>query len=280
MPAQPRVLGEGRSVGLLERELRPQVVVAAVEGGEEDVDRVDSTLEEDRDEDPPVRARVHRCVGDPVLEQPSAERPAPVHRDRQACRAKQQRAAREPRSRGRRHARLDGRKALAGLRDGAAEELGAREVVTSARAALGHAVCSSGAAAISWRRLASISPRARPRAIERFANRRSTSRLAFPRGGLPQNASARSTRSVALAPLGASAGDLPSAVAAKYQRPRNVAVSSHWVSSQPATFGGRKSRWPAASPRLTQERVSMPRPTARNMPAAYTVGGFTIRGPV
>src|SRR6266545_6593655 len=229
MPAQPRVLGEGRSVGLLERELRPQVVVAAVEGGEEDVDRVDSTLEEDRDEDPPVRARVHRCVGDPVLEQPSAERPAPVHRDRQACRAKQQRAAREPRSRG---------------------------------------------------RLASISPRARPRAIERFANRRSTSRLAFPRGGLPQNASARSTRSVALAPLGASAGDLPSAVAAKYQRPRNVAVSSHWVSSQPATFGGRKSRWPAASPRLTQERVSMPRPTARNMPAAYTVGGFTIRGPV
>ena len=64
-----------------------------------------------------------------------------------------------------------------------------------------------------------------------------------------------------------------------FQRARKVAVSSQRVSSQPATLGGMNRYWPALSHSHDQAGVSIPRPTARSMPAACTTGGLTIRLP-
>jgi len=64
-----------------------------------------------------------------------------------------------------------------------------------------------------------------------------------------------------------------------FQRARIREVSSQRVSSQPETFGGQKSIWPASSQSQVQASVSMPRPIERSMPASCTTGGFTIGGP-
>ena len=64
-----------------------------------------------------------------------------------------------------------------------------------------------------------------------------------------------------------------------FQRARIREVSSQRLSSQPETFGGQKSRWPASSQSQTQAPVSMGRPSARSIEASWTTGGFTIGGP-
>ena len=61
------------------------------------------------------------------------------------------------------------------------------------------------------------------------------------------------------------------------QRARKVAVSSQRVSSQPDTFGGSNSIWPAWSHSHDHAVVSIARPLARSMPAACTTGGLDIR---
>jgi hypothetical protein len=63
------------------------------------------------------------------------------------------------------------------------------------------------------------------------------------------------------------------------QRPRKVAVSSQRVSSQPATDGGAKRRWPPSSPIQAHESVRIELRSARSRPAVKTTGGFVIRGP-
>ena len=61
--------------------------------------------------------------------------------------------------------------------------------------------------------------------------------------------------------------------------PRQVPVSSQRSSSQPATFGGWKSRWRIRSDIHVHDSVSTPRFMPRSSPARYTTGGFTMRGP-
>ena len=61
------------------------------------------------------------------------------------------------------------------------------------------------------------------------------------------------------------------------QRARKVAVSSQRVSSQPETLGGANSSWPASAHIQAHAVVSIPRPTARSIPAAWTTGGLAMR---
>ena len=99
-------------------------------------------------------------------------------------------------------------------------------------------------------------------------------------GASPQNAIARRTSSAASDGRVRSLASTRSGshtVAAIDQRARKVAVSSQRVSSQPATFGGANSSCPALPHIHAQADVSMPRPTARSIPARWTTGGLTIR---
>ena len=54
-------------------------------------------------------------------------------------------------------------------------------------------------------------------------------------------------------------------------------MSSQRLSSQPETFGGMNKYWPALSHSHAHAGVSIPRPTARSIPATCTTGGLTIR---
>jgi hypothetical protein len=73
------------------------------------------------------------------------------------------------------------------------------------------------------------------------ASRVATVRVGFVSERTPSPRAARSTSAAALFGL-AGEPELRSAAPARNQRPRSVDVSSHRLSSQPATFGGRKSR--------------------------------------
>ncbi len=91
-----------------------------------------------------------------------------------------------------------------------------------------------------------------------------------------ETSSSTSNGSRAFSGSGAAGSQMSCAIC---QRPRNVAVSSQLVSSQPDTFGGMNRYQPALSHSHAHAVVSIPRETARSMPAACTAGGLTIRRP-
>ena len=122
MPAQSRVLGEDEPrVG--QRELRTQPAVVGIAVREEDGQRVDASVEEDRDEHGVGRPGRER-LRDAVVERARRERGRPVDGDRHPEGAGQEVAPVEPRPGGERHARLDVGQPCAGLRGGLAQEGG------------------------------------------------------------------------------------------------------------------------------------------------------------
>src|SRR5438132_1111068 len=182
------------------------------------------------------RARAGGGARDAVLECARPEPVAAVDGEREAGRAGQERPAREPGAGGDRHAGLDLRQALARLRCGGAEQPRPGKVMAGTGVSGHQQVWRSGDVAISWRSASSTSAALAPAARLRFANRTRTARVDLVRAGCRQNPTASSTSFVA--PPAPAAPVPASAIAARNQRPRNVAVSSQRLSSQPATFGG------------------------------------------
>ena len=90
---------------------------------EEDGQRVDAPVEEDRDEHRVRRARGER-LGDSVVEGAWRERRRAVDGDREPDRARDEAPAVEARAGGQRHPRLDVGQPGSGLRDGLAQEGG------------------------------------------------------------------------------------------------------------------------------------------------------------
>jgi len=121
MPAQARVLGEGLSRRLGERELRPERSVLGVAAREEDGHRVCSSVEEDGDENPAGRGR--GSLRNALVEQVEAQLARAVNPEREPCASCEERSSVEAGAGGERHARLDRRQTATRLGDSAAHEV-------------------------------------------------------------------------------------------------------------------------------------------------------------
>ena len=240
VPVEPVVLGERRARrSASSASVGPQLPVARVAGRVENRERVGAAGQEDRDEH--GLCRPTRRARDAFLER-ELELAGAVDREREAERARDERAPVEPGAGRQRHARLDRRQPAPRFGGGPAHERGPGELVAVVAAA--HEVWRSGDEAISCRSAFSISGgycsffHLALRVAERPSREalQLAVRPAGERRGCPRTSTAR------LRQLGRVVGklrlvlqdmrlDYPRAI---IQRARKVDVSSQRVSSQPA----------------------------------------------
>ena len=233
VPAQPAVLGEGRSGGLGDRDVRTQLVVQRVARREEHRQAVDPSGEVDDDEN--VLRRGRRGLRDPVLERAGRKGRAAVDPEREPRRPRDEVTPREARPRRQRHACLDPGQPAPGLGHRTAPVLGGIAVAALVRSHSSSSVKPTltrfadperrrrGGGAPSRRRPARRSASAGP-----WRTRRATSVSASRSSGCPRSWIALWTSCVGSVevPVGAV---VPCTSAAMNQRARHVAVSSQRV---------------------------------------------------
>ena len=289
MPLEPPVLGKRRAAAR-QRELGAQVAVLRVADRRQHGQRVDAAGQEHVHEHPVAgpgglgdALLEHAQVRAAMLRRRSASRPrcaAGTGAGRAACRP----ASGIRGSRG-------SRDAPRATRRGAAQQLGAGEVLA---AVVSHHASSAG-------RGTSRSARAARSGAARRTGSCSQGRSAVARAAIGERLEllSRCGRDRRIAPERERLVDrLGRALVLRIVRlvRRSEAGARHWSrrSSAPArspcrASAGRPSprrsaagraAGPSGAPIHVQESVSIPRLVARSIPATYTAGGFTIRGPL